>query len=487
MFPVRQTWSSQGSLQMRSFATSGPAFKSVIAGSMSKKARQALRESRQQAKKAKLDQSKKKVKKSGMTHLSFKDAVRVLRSDTRLPELSSLGVESLDAANLTKEDIVTYSETALPLMEGMGLFKKYQHHELFEKPISLISENTMWIQNLVKNMNKTTKDNRHFLLGEKGVGKSTLFAQAHAIAMSHYKEDVVLLHFSELENAVNGTSDYLFNPKTGLYQQPMFTKRWIGRTRFVNEKVFKKMPLSKDLDVSTDKSNFKLKKDTHTVYDLLLRSRDFTKASSALEVFIEQLQHHSEKFPVLCTLDNFNGLLEEPYTKYHHPDFRPIHLTEFEMGNFFLNLINGEVAFKRGAVFAAESGSLSKTKTLTVGLGIDEYDPYAKKSECDRVVAERLLVNGGASVYKLQNLTPTEARKLVLFYGETGALSVRDYPYKVPVTMPDDTSSVSQFKPVGALPLVKDAEAQKERLIDLAFNISQGNPGYLLKAAVYDC
>lgn len=60
MFPVRQTWSGQGSLQMRSFATSGPAFKSVIAGSMSKKARQALRESRQQAKKAKLEQSKKK-------------------------------------------------------------------------------------------------------------------------------------------------------------------------------------------------------------------------------------------------------------------------------------------------------------------------------------------------------------------------------------------------------------------------------------------
>ncbi|PVH22992.1 hypothetical protein CXQ85_002717 [Candidozyma haemuli] len=457
MLPARQTWLLQ--TQVRAFSSHGPAFAKAL-NVLNKKGRQELREARQSAKKTKTE-GKKKSKKGGLTHYRFKDAVNVLRSESNTVPLESLGVTSLDASDL---------------QQGT-----------FEQPISIVSRNTKFVlEDVLNNYEKNTKDNRFFLSGERGVGKSTLLAQAQALALSKFNNDVVLLHFESPENVINGTSDYLFNKEKGIYQQPMFTKRWIGKTRFVNEKIFRKMPLSRDFDVATEKSSFKLKKDTHTVYDFLARSRDFTKASSAFDFLIEQLQFHSKNFPVICTIDNFNGLVSETYTKYRHPDFKPIHVTEFEMGNYLLDLFNGDVSFQKGAVLASLSKSLPNSKSLNVGLGIEEYDPYSKKWECDRVIAERLLKNGATPIVELQNLTSEEARTLVSFYNEAGVLKVRDYPYKEVVTMPEDKTSVESMKLVGALPEVADAEAQLERLINSSFNVSQGNPGHLLKATAFE-
>lgn len=454
---------------------------------LSKKARQALRETRQLAKKEKSQQGRKKAKKGGMTHYMFKDAVSVLRSENKITPLETLGVTPLEAGDMENESIVSYNQASLPLLKGLNVFRKHQYHELFESPISVVSLNTRSLLDNVLNNLKNTKENRHFLRGERGVGKSTLLAQAHALAYSKNKGDVVMLHFESPERIVNGTSNYLFNKDKGVFQQPMFTKRWIGKTRYANEKVFKKMPLTKDIEVSTDKSAFKLKKDTNTVYDFLLRSRDFAKATSAFDLLWEQLQHHSEKFPVICTIDNFNGLISKAYTEYRHTNYTPIHVTEFEMGNYLLDLINGDLSFKKGVVIACESSAHADTKTLTVGLGLEEYDPYSKKAECDKVVALRLLKNGKIPVFDVQNLTPLEARSLVLFYGQAGVLNVRDYPYKENIVMPEDTSSASLMKLVGALPQVIDADYQFERLIKSTFNVSQGNPGHLLKSAAFDC
>lgn len=455
---------------------------------LNKKARQALRESRQLAKKEKAQGGKKKAKKGGMTHYRFRDAVSVLSSDKQIQPLENLGIQPLDASDLLEQSIVTYEDNALPLMKASGLFLRYQHHELFEKPVTMVSNGTKSIvEPLVTDLDKNTKNNRHILIGEKGVGKSTLLAQAHALAMSKHKDNVVLLHFEQPEKIVDGSSDYLFNKSKNIYQQPMFTKRWIGKTRFVNEKVFKKMPLSRDFEISTERSSFKLKKDTHTVYDFLFRSRDFAKVSSALDYFIEQLQHHSNKFPVLCTVDNFNGLLKETYTKYHHPNFKPIHVTEFEMGKLLLSLVNGLTPFLKGAVIVAESKSLLNTKTLNVALKLEVYDPYHKKSEFDLKSANILLENNGLIVNKVSNLTPEEARSLVLFYRQMGALHIRDYPTKEVITMPEEIISMSQIKKIGALPEVMDEDLQFEKLLKTAFNVSQGNPGHLLKAAVFDC
>lgn len=483
MLPVRQSWG----LSVHARALSSYAPLSLLRETLSKKARQALREARQLAKKEKSQQGRKKVKKGGMTHHFFRDAVSVLRSENKIQPLENLGVTPLEAGDMENESIVSYNPASLPLLKGLNVFKRYQHHELFESPISVVSLNTRLLLDNVLNDAKNTKENRHFLRGERGVGKSTLLAQAHALAYSKYKGDVVMLHFESPENIVNGTSNYLFNKEKGVFQQPMFTKRWIGKTRFVNEKVFRKMPLTKDIEVSTEKSSFKLKKGSNTVYDFLLRSRDFAKATSAFDLLWEQLQHHSEKFPVICTIDNFNGLISKPFTEYRHTNYTPIHLTEFEMGNYLLDLVTGDLSFKKGAVIACDSSAHANTKTLTVGLGLEEYDPYSRKAECDKIIAQRLLKNGKIPVVNVKNLTTEEARSLVLFYGQAGVLKVRDYPYKETIVMPEDTSSASLMKLVGALPQVIDAEYQFERLIKSTFNVSQGNPGHLLKAAAFDC
>ncbi|CAH2355992.1 37S ribosomal protein S23, mitochondrial [[Candida] railenensis] len=399
--------------------------------------------------KKKGDPTKTKTRKAGMTHLKFRDAVRQLGYEKNAPALNeaNFALGTLNAKALVDEEqqqsVVKYDAPTMEKLVALKSFKKFQYHEMFSQPTSMITDNTRalyeeFVQRAVGNGEEAesavpSSANRVCLIGEKGVGKSTLMTQVQALALSQAQNNVILLHFDHPDAVTNGTSDYIFNPKLNKYQQPMFTKRWIIAFRKANEKVLKQLALSQDVTfINKKKEKTTLKSGENTVWDFVEQNHDFGKVgpTSAFQTFVKELQHHSANVPVVVTVDNVNAVVNETVSKYFHPDYTPIHLTEFEMGSFLVQVLSGEVSFARGGVLMAESSDNSSAHTLNVGLGLEEYDPYYTTAECDYDVASGLLSNGGLRTYQLANLTKDETRDLIEFWESAGVLQLRDYPRK---------------------------------------------------------
>lgn len=429
---------------------------------------------------------KEKVRRSGMTHLKFEDAVRQLKFENLAKDLGEFQLAEIALENLEslKSSVVKYNAQVEKQLRDLGSFKKAQHHELFRNPLLLISDNTVAInQNFIQKLSGPSKDNRVCLLGEKGVGKSTLIAQAQALALSQNNGDVVLLHLDFPERIVEGSSDYVLNRKMKKYQQPMFTKRWIKKLRAANEAVFKKMPLTRDILFTAKKVEHNLKKGENTVYDFILLNHDFglVGPSTAFQFLIDELKAHAEKFPVLVSIDNFNALIAEAFTKYFHPNMVPIHFTQFEAGHFIEQLVSGDLSFAKGGLLLAESKDLGECKTLRVGLGLQEHDAYDKRSQCDSQFAETMTKNGGVKPLFLQNLSKDQARELLQFWDKAGALQVRDYPTKEMYKSSDEVNQDLRARKVGEFVESVDPTEQLENILQSSFTLSSGNPGHLLK------
>lgn len=429
---------------------------------------------------------KEKVKRSGMTHLKFEDAVTQLKFENLARDLTDLQLTELSAENLesVRSSVVKFKGHTEKQLKDLGSFKKAQHHELFKSHLSLVSDNTVAVRDqFLLKLDGASKENRLCLLGEKGVGKSTLVAQAQALALSQYNGDVVLLHLDHPERIVEGSSDYILNRKMKKYQQPMFTKRWIKKVRAANEAVFKKMPLTRDVSFVAKKVEHNLKKGENTVYDFILLNHDFglVGPSTAFQFLIEELKAQSERFPVLVSIDNFNALIAEAFTKYFHPNMVPIHFTQFEAGHFIEQLVSGELSFAKGGILLAESKDLGECKTLRVGLGLQEHDPYDKRFQCDAVFADTMSKNGGIKPLFVQNFSKDQARELLLFWDKAGVLQVRDYPTKEIYKSTEEMLQDKRARKVGEYVECINPQEQLENLVQSSYMLSSGNPGNLLK------
>lgn len=434
--------------------------------------------------KVKVNHNKKeKVKRSGITPHEFKDAVRTLRFESYARDLSDLNIPVLSAGRLQqlKDTVVGYEPKMEEMIKLMGGFKKYQHHELFRKHYSLVSDNTVEVhRTFVAQLDGTSAKNRMCFLGPKGVGKSTLISQAQALACSQHG-DAVLLHIAEPELFIKGYSDYVYNPTLKLYHQPMFTKRWIKKIRVVNEEVFRKMPLLRDVSFSNKKGAFNYKKGENNLHEYLVNCHDFGVfgATGAFLFFMEHVVAYSKDFPVLFSVDNINALFETPFTKYFHKDMSPIHFSEFELGNLIHRLMSGDLVFSKGGVLLAETSDLGASRTLRVGLQLEDLDPYATNINHD--VASSIMRNGGVTTLPLANLNKDQAKKLMEFWDDSGMLHIRDYPTKPVYKRPEDVEEDEKRYRVGEFVTEMDRAATYEKKLQKTYFVSGGNPGVFLK------
>lgn len=406
--------------------------------------------------KTKQSNNEPRAKKGGMTHLGFRDAVRSLGFEKNAPEVP---LDTLSNKNLSLGEIVKYSPSTESKLSTLGSFKKYQHHELFRNPILLISRNLVNLnETFIENIKSSSKNNRFLLLGDHRIGKSTLITQAQALIDDKTKGDAVFLHLDHAERIGEGTSDYLLNKKMGLYQQPMLTKRWIVKIREANKEVLQKMPLSQSTNFTTNKTQYKYVAGKNNLYEYLVNCHDFGKSlsTSAFEFFIKELQHHSKKFPVILSVDNFNAVTTHPLTKYKTPEFEPIHVSQFELGKFILDFVSGTKKFHKGGILLSESNDIGKHDNLSIGLGLKDYDPYQHKT-LDTKIIQSL---DGVKPFHVEYLPKENVKGLCQFYHDSGVLFIRNYMYKE-----DD----------------RDIEYGLSQISDLQFTNSGGNPGLLLK------
>ncbi|KAI5963146.1 uncharacterized protein KGF55_002938 [Candida pseudojiufengensis] len=423
---------------------------------------------------------KDKVKKStGLTHYPFKKAVQNLKLEKLAPSMNH--IESLHPNKLTTGVITKYSPSTENKLNDFEAFKKFQHHELFQHPVSLITSNTINIYNdFVKNLQIESKFNRKYIDGIKGAGKSTLINQALALALEEYSNDVIILHLSSADVIGNGSSDYFYNNKLELYQQPMATKRWLRKILRVNEENFKKLKLTKDISFFKDKSKIELKANQHTLYDYLSQNREINTGQPTIsfQFFIEQLKDHSSKIPILISIDDFNSFSDFSITKYKSPDFKSIHIKNFELGKFLLDVASGDINFNKGGVLLAKSCDFApqrKTTHIAVYTN-EEYDPYMKYPNLDLLVAQKLSRNGGISPIKMASMTKDEVRSLLQFWKDQQVLIVREDYVKKDFNKQEE-AEVNEEQTIVEV----DMDKQFEKLVQSSFVVSQGNPYGILR------
>lgn len=466
--------STQCSINVRSFMTSPILCAKAPAPAKGGKKKVAFKPTKEQG---------VKTKKGGMTHLPFRDAVGALGFEKLATDFAKLELGNVKYGEITPAKVFKYeSENTL---KTLGSFKKFQYHEMFLNPVTFVSENSVRLsEEFVSKLEGPSKDNRLCLLGEKGSGKSTLITQAQALALSKHENDILVLHIENPEKVRNGSSDYIFNPKTKKYQQPMFTKRWIYKMRQANENLLKKMPLTRDISFQSKRVDYNLKKGTNTLFDFLLHNHDFGKTipTSAFTFFVEELEAHSKNIPILVSIDDFNSIIDQPITLYRHTDFTSIHLSEFEMGDFILKIAGGQINFAKGGVLLAVKGDKKLSgKNLSVALKQEAHDPYSKI--IDRGIVEALENNGGIKAFSVNNLTKSETEQLLRFYQASGVLHVKDYAtkdsYKSAEELGQEKAAIRAGKPDQT---VINSEEQFDKIVENQYTVSTGNPGFLVQA-----
>lgn len=112
-------------------------------------------------------------------------------------------------------------------------FKPNQFNELFSNPTTLIRpiEDSKILKFYNSSLSNPSKNNRLILTGGKGVGKSTILSHFQALSVSNPS---ILLPISNADLLVDGSNDFKLNSETNLYDQPMFTKKFLKKFKNLN-------------------------------------------------------------------------------------------------------------------------------------------------------------------------------------------------------------------------------------------------------------
>lgn len=342
----------------------------------------------------------KKSRKTAGSFRVFEHHVHFAKNREQGFELSNL--ETLNQGKLDLNKVVSYSEQQLQKLIQAGSLKKDQFHELFKTPITLIRDETTTISKFVDSTaTSPSSQNKMCLLGERGIGKSTLLTQAQALAIA--QSNIVLIPVSYALKLVDGSNDFFYDSKLQTYTQPMYLKKLLAKVEYINKEVLSQMKLSKDHvieGVTKDKAATKFNQ-KHSVLDLLQAKVAPRQRGRVFQIFIEELLKQ-ETNPVLVTVDNFSAITSQPITPYRNVANKQLYVEELQITKTLFQLTSNEIAFKKGGVLLATSSDDKPSITLQHGLGLITADPYTKEADFNRTLASRITSVKPVTVGKLE-------------------------------------------------------------------------------------
>lgn len=336
------------------------------------------------------------------------------------------GTKLLDGKNPVQgseePQVLKYADETAKALTHFGSFKLAQKNELFKDRATLVRpSSTKAIFDIIKKgTSSSSKSNRFCITGSKGVGKSTALAQAQALAIENGYIVVPIPRSLEL---VSGEYDAVVNKKnkeSGIFQQPMYVKRWMERIAKGNRDLLSTIKISQDYTFETVGSQQKLKfvKGESDLYTLL-SNRAHNERCDIVDIVISELASQSS-VPVLFTLDELNVFAVNQYAKNRDVDNKPIYHGKLQVPNTFLQFLSGEREFKNGAVIAALA-PYKNGETIPVGLGLKaQADPYARPADYDPILAGKLLANGGVKPLEVGPLSLEETKTLLSYYSNAG-------------------------------------------------------------------
>lgn len=380
----------------------------------------------------------------GSLYKNWTDTVHTARLNSNAVNLNLPIMKSQDISeNLNK--VTYFADTTYKTLHHLGSFRKDQRNELFPKPISLVRESTT--KKLIDELKNGTSK-KLIITGEPGVGKSVLLSQVHAYGL---ESNMLLINISYPESFLNGRNDFMFDESLKLYTQPMYTKELIRKILKANKpEVLEKIPLTKNYKFTGANSKdsghtatIQLKEGQHTLSNLLSVKANPQNVGIQFQAVMEELLAQ-EKVPVLFTIDNFSRFLTKAYTDYRNVKNQQIYSLQFQLGKTIMDIISGDSRFKnkRSAFVAAISGVDRTNRTLPVGLGKLEEDPYVTRYHYEKKFAD-LLKRGKVEEFEVPKWSKEEIGTLINFYRDSGIISGKELDSKTPEQYTDEKYFVS--------------------------------------------
>ncbi|KAI0462727.1 hypothetical protein LJB42_003528 [Komagataella kurtzmanii] len=346
-------------------------------------------------------------------------------SSTTLLKKSESHLPDLKPQNLTKNVVTNFPNDSVKALHHLGSFRKGQFNEAFSRPVSLVRDATIRLEKILQQALTTDSTNtRIAIIGESGVGKTTILAQFQSMAKSH---KAIVFAINNADNFVDGSSD--FGPgalDTVEYRQPMVTRKLIKKFFKANKDELN-IPLTEDIKFATVKSfgerkgkqqdlSFKAKE--NTLFDVLNHAVHYRgDLSHCLHFTFSQLS--ASNVPVFLTVDNFTAFTQNPITAYRDTKNNRIYFDRFEIPSLILRYIRGDDKFNKGGVLISSSGKHKSNDTLSVALGDKSYEPYAKFGDFDRKLAATLQ---NLEKFEVPSLNKEEVGSLLQYYLDQGII-----------------------------------------------------------------
>lgn len=152
----------------------------------------------------------------------YEDAAPYSNFQKRAPQVSEADVEITEMqpekiSELKSAQLISWPKSVSASLHHLGSFKPNQQNELFSSNVTVVRNES---ERIFSSLLKSGKSS--LLVGDAGVGKSTLLAQAHAAARA---QNWAVIHISQAEKLLDGSSSAILNQSTGKWEQPMIVQR----------------------------------------------------------------------------------------------------------------------------------------------------------------------------------------------------------------------------------------------------------------------
>lgn len=294
----------------------------------------------------------------------YEDAAPYSNFQKRAPQVSEADVEIVETKpeqipELKSAQLISWPKSILASLHHLGSFKPNQQNELFSSNVTVVRSES---ERIFSSLLKTGKSS--LLIGDGGVGKSTLLAQAHAAARA---QNWAVIHISQVEKLLDGSSSAILNEKTGKWEQPMVAQRLFKKALSANREASETSAKGQSTNLASKQAS--------------------EKAPTTLKGLLELYKGQK----VLLTADNINALNHLVFSQNTDMENKKIYHDDLEVVSTLLELLSkpsGEVC-----VMGATSGNYKPINFEGYAYApLNEFDPAltAKLAKAERLDVGRL-------------------------------------------------------------------------------------------------
>ncbi|WRT63202.1 uncharacterized protein IL334_000105 [Kwoniella shivajii] len=265
------------------------------------------------------------------------------------PDLSDF--PRLQPGNYRVENVgkaTTFPKSTYEKLKSFGLSKKMDK-ELSANggPASIVRQATVDLaKKLDSDKNKSSKDARYVLAGERGSGKTMLLLQSVNYAL---ESGWIVIFNPKASEWTNSSSHYIYDPSTKIFNQWQAAQQQLSTLLANNQKKLDSIKLNSDIDLAQGRQ---VNQGSSLSELVQLGTKDDRVAVKVLDAVMGVLEQQTQ-FPVVWAIDEAQTLFKT--SQYRTPEYTPIEPYHLSSPRLALDFISGRRSFSKGVILTSLS------------------------------------------------------------------------------------------------------------------------------------